>query len=140
DLSGTRPGSRAHTARRAAPAPHRGRRDLERLRRRRLAASRRPYSMPPRETHVSRTPIFSCQRHFAVRRFPMTRVRGEGMVKFKQLILPGDVGSDVLAVKHALKKMGIGGSGAMNPSRRAGPAFVSALKVAQRQHSLLVDG
>src|SRR5262249_7053187 len=31
-------------------------------------------------------------------------------------------------------------SGAMNPSRRAGPAFVSALKVAQRQHSLLVDG
>jgi putative peptidoglycan binding protein len=62
------------------------------------------------------------------------------MVKFKQLILPGDVGSDVLAVKHALKRMGIGGSGAMNPSRRAGPAFVKALEVAQRQHGLLVDG
>lgn len=62
------------------------------------------------------------------------------MVRFKQLILPGDVGSDVLAVKHALKKMGVGGSGAMNPSRRAGPAFVSTLEVAQRQHGLLIDG
>jgi hypothetical protein len=62
------------------------------------------------------------------------------MVKFKQLILPGDAGLDVLAVKHALKRMGIGGSGAMNPSRRAGPAFVKALEVAQRQHGLLVDG
>jgi len=62
------------------------------------------------------------------------------MVKFKQLILPGDVGSDVLAVKHALKRMGIGGSGAMNPSRRAGPAFVKALEVAQRQNGLMVDG
>src|ERR1051326_8932104 len=62
------------------------------------------------------------------------------MVKFKQLILPGDVGLDVLAVKHALKRMGIGGSGAMNPSRRAGPAFVKALEVAQRQHGLMADG
>lgn len=62
------------------------------------------------------------------------------MVKFRQLILPGDIGSDVLAVKHALQKMGIGGSGAMNPSRRAGPAFVKALEVAQRQNGLLVDG
>lgn len=62
------------------------------------------------------------------------------MVKFKQLIRPGDVGSDVLAVKHALQKMGIGGSGAMNPSQRAGQAFVNVLEVAQRQHGLMADG
>jgi hypothetical protein len=62
------------------------------------------------------------------------------MVKFRQLILPGDVGSDVLAVKRALRRMGIQGSGAMNMSRRAGDAFVTALQAAQRQGNITVDG
>ena len=48
------------------------------------------------------------------------------MLAFRQVIFPGDVGADVLAVKHALRRMGIKGSGAMNSSRRAGEAFVDA--------------
>jgi len=62
------------------------------------------------------------------------------MVAFKQVIFPGDSGADVLAVKHALRRMGIKGSGAMNMSRRAGEAFVAALEVAQRRGSIKVDG
>ena len=34
------------------------------------------------------------------------------MIAFKQLILPGDVGADVLAVKQAMRRMGVKGSGA----------------------------
>jgi hypothetical protein len=62
------------------------------------------------------------------------------MIAFKQLILPGDTGADVLAVKRTLRRMGIKGSGAQNMSRRAGNAFVETLKIAQRQHELTVDG
>jgi hypothetical protein len=62
------------------------------------------------------------------------------MVEFRQVILPGDVGLDVLVVKRALRRMGIRGSGAMNTSRRAGPAFVEAVRAVQRQHSLEIDG
>jgi Putative peptidoglycan binding domain len=62
------------------------------------------------------------------------------MVKFRQHILPGDVGSDVLAVKHTLRSMGIKGSGAMNMSDRAGDAFVTALQVAQRRGGVTADG
>jgi hypothetical protein len=62
------------------------------------------------------------------------------MVAFRQVIFPGDVGADVLAVKHALRRMGIKGSGAMNSTRRAGEAFVAALEVAQRRGSIKVDG
>jgi hypothetical protein len=62
------------------------------------------------------------------------------LVRFKQLILPGDVGSDVLAVKRTLRHMGITGSGAINMSRRAGSAFVDTLSVAQRQLGVSVDG
>jgi hypothetical protein len=62
------------------------------------------------------------------------------MVELKQVIFPGDVGADVLAVKHALRRMGIKGSGAMNMSRRAGEAFVAALEVAQRRGGIKVDG
>ncbi len=62
------------------------------------------------------------------------------MVPFRQPIFPGDVGSDVLAVKHALCRMGIKGAGAMNMSRRAGDAFVTTLGVAQRQHGVAATG
>ena len=62
------------------------------------------------------------------------------MLAFRQVIFPGDVGADVLAVKHALRRMGIKGSGAMNSSRRAGEAFVAALEVAQRRGGVKVDG
>src|SRR5262245_18382982 len=62
------------------------------------------------------------------------------MVAFRQVIFPGDIGADVLAVKHALRRMGIKGSGAMNMSRRAGEAFVAALEVAQRRGGIKVDG
>jgi hypothetical protein len=59
---------------------------------------------------------------------------------FRQPIRPGDVGSDVLAYKAALHRMGVKGSGAMSSSRTAGPVFVAELKVLQRQHKLKVDG
>lgn len=62
------------------------------------------------------------------------------MIAFRQLILPGDSGSDVLAVKHALRAMGTQGAGAMNASQDAGPAFVNALSAAQRHGGLSVDG
>jgi hypothetical protein len=62
------------------------------------------------------------------------------MIAFRQLILPGDVGSDVLAVKNTLRRLGIKGSGAMNMSNRAGPAFVKGLRVAQRQLGVTADG
>jgi hypothetical protein len=62
------------------------------------------------------------------------------MIDFRQLILPGDVGADVLAVKRTLRRMGIKGSGAINLSRRAGPAFRTTLTVAQRRGGLTADG
>jgi hypothetical protein len=62
------------------------------------------------------------------------------MIAFKQVILPGDVGSDVLAVKHTLQAMGIKGSGTLNMSERAGPAFVSILQVTQRRFGVAADG
>jgi len=62
------------------------------------------------------------------------------MIAFKQVILPGDVGADVLAVKQAMRRMGVQGSGAMNMSRRAGPAFVKSMKLVQRHNSLTADG
>src|SRR5437870_12956621 len=62
------------------------------------------------------------------------------MVELKQLILPGDVGSDVLAVKNTLRRLGIKGSGSMNMSNRAGPAFVKGLHIAQRQLGVAADG
>jgi hypothetical protein len=59
---------------------------------------------------------------------------------FRQVILPGDVGEDVLVVKRALRRMGIEGSGAMSTSSLAGPAFVEAVRAVQRLHSITVDG
>jgi hypothetical protein len=62
------------------------------------------------------------------------------MIELRQPILPGDVGSDVLAVKNTLLRLGIKGSGAMNMGERAGPAFVTTLKVAQRRFEVESDG
>src|SRR5215471_15336813 len=62
------------------------------------------------------------------------------MIAFRQLILPGDVGSDVLAVKHALRSMGIKGNKAIRLSNTAGPAFVATLKNAQAGGGITVDG
>ena len=62
------------------------------------------------------------------------------MIELRQVILPGDVGSDVLAVKRTVRRMGVPGSGTLNTSRRAGPAFVSVMKTVQRQHALTADG
>jgi hypothetical protein len=62
------------------------------------------------------------------------------MIPFKQLILPGDVGPDVHAVKDTLKRMGVMGSGAMSMSTKAGPAFVSTVRTAQLNGGILVDG
>jgi hypothetical protein len=59
---------------------------------------------------------------------------------YRQPIRPGDSGSDVLAVKRALRKIGIKGAGAMTLSNSAGTAFVACLATLQRQHSLQSDG
>ena len=62
------------------------------------------------------------------------------MIAFRQLILRGDVGSDVLAVKHTLLRMGVDGSAAIVMNNTAGQAFVSALRNAQADAGLTVDG
>ena len=62
------------------------------------------------------------------------------MVPFKQLILPGDTGTDVTAVKNTLRRLGIKGSGSMNMSDRAGPAFGATLQRAQRRFEVQADG
>lgn len=62
------------------------------------------------------------------------------MVKFRQLIRPGQQGRDVLAVKDGMERMHVDGSGAMGKSNFAGPAFVRCVKTVQRHHGLPVDG
>jgi len=62
------------------------------------------------------------------------------MIDFRQLILPGDAGSDVLAVKHTLRRMGIKGNQAMTMNHKAGRAFVATLRNAQAQGGITVDG
>lgn len=62
------------------------------------------------------------------------------MIAFRQLILRGDVGSDVLAVKHTLLRMGVEGSDAIVMNNTAGPAFVGTLRHAQGDAGLTVDG
>jgi hypothetical protein len=62
------------------------------------------------------------------------------MIAFRQLILPGDAGSDVLAVKHTLRAMKVQGASAMSASEDAGAAFVKTLRVAQQQGGIGVDG
>jgi hypothetical protein len=62
------------------------------------------------------------------------------MIAFKQLILLGDVGSDVLAVKHTLRRMAIKGNEKMRMNNTAGRAFVATLRNAQAQRHITVDG
>jgi hypothetical protein len=62
------------------------------------------------------------------------------MIAFRQLILPGDVGSDVLAVKHTLLRMGVQGSDAIAMNNTAGPKYVATLRRAQANAGLTVDG
>src|SRR4249919_2650370 len=62
------------------------------------------------------------------------------MIHFKQLILLGDVGSDVLAVKHTLRRMAIKGNEKIRMNNTAGRAFVATLRNAQAQGHITVDG
>lgn len=59
---------------------------------------------------------------------------------YRQLISPGDVGSDVKAVKRAMVKMGVAGSGGLTLTNRAGPQFVTVLNTILRQHGYRSDG
>ena len=62
------------------------------------------------------------------------------MIPFRQLILRGDVGSDVLAVKNTLRRMGVDGNEAMTMNETAGQAYVTTLRHAQAREGLKVDG
>ena len=62
------------------------------------------------------------------------------MIAFRQLILPGDVGSDVLAVKRTLRRLDVVGSDSMTMTQKAGGAFVATLKRAQADAGLEIDG
>lgn len=62
------------------------------------------------------------------------------MLKFRQIIRPGQRGRDVKAVKLAYKRIGVQDSGKLNLSKRAGPAFVHVTKAFQRNHDLKSDG
>jgi hypothetical protein len=62
------------------------------------------------------------------------------MLAFRQIIRPGQHGRDVRAVKLAYRRIGSDGSGAMSLSGRAGPAFVRATRIFQRDHGLHGDG
>lgn len=62
------------------------------------------------------------------------------MVKFKQLIRPGQRGRDVRAVKRTMLRMGVSSSGALGKTNKAGPAFVKCIKTVQKHHGLRVDG
>lgn len=62
------------------------------------------------------------------------------MTPFRQLIKPGQVGSDVRAVKRALVKMNASGSKSLKITNEAGASFVSVLKDLQSSHKLKADG
>lgn len=62
------------------------------------------------------------------------------MLKFRQVIRPGEKGKDVKAVKIAYRRMGVIGSGGMAMTNRAGPAFGRVTRNFQRHHGLKVDG
>lgn len=62
------------------------------------------------------------------------------MLKFRQLIRPGQRGKDVSAVKDAMLRMGVKGSGALGKTNKAGPRFVECLKRVQVQHGQKADG
>ena len=62
------------------------------------------------------------------------------MTPYRQLILPGDQGSDVKAVKRAMVKMAVKGAGTLIINNQAGSAFVQVLNTILRQHGLKADG
>lgn len=62
------------------------------------------------------------------------------MVKFRQLIRPGERGGDVKAVKHTLLRMHVPGSGALGKTDRAGAAFVHCIRHVQKTHGIHEDG
>lgn len=63
------------------------------------------------------------------------------MVKFRQLIRPGQRGRDVLAVKDAMERMNVHGSEKLNlKSNKAGPEFVDCIRRVQKNHGLKEDG
>ena len=63
---------------------------------------------------------------------------------YRQPIYPGNVGTDVTAVKRALVEMGIHGAGGLivtgSAARVAGQSFVAVLRTAQSLHRLTADG
>lgn len=63
-----------------------------------------------------------------------------GIVKYRQLIRPGQSGRDVRAVKNAMIRMHVAGSGGLAKTKNAGDAFVHCIKVVQRNHGFKVDG
>lgn len=62
------------------------------------------------------------------------------MTPFRQLIRPGQSGSDVTAVKRALHKMHVHGYESLSGDNHAGSAFVTVLKNVQHAHGLVADG
>jgi hypothetical protein len=62
------------------------------------------------------------------------------MVKFRQIIRPGNHGRDVKATKDAMLRMHVDGSGAMGKSGFAGAAWERCIKRVQKNHGLKVDG
>lgn len=66
------------------------------------------------------------------------------MTPFRQIIRQGQSGSDVVAVKRAMQRMNVPGSGALNLSLRrrkfAGASFTKCVKTLQRGHKLHQDG
>lgn len=62
------------------------------------------------------------------------------MVKFRQLIKPGNRGGDVTAVKNGMRRMHIEGSGALGTTDFAGAQFVKCVKKVQNQHNIHADG
>lgn len=62
------------------------------------------------------------------------------MVRYRQLIKPGDKGRDVKAVKDGLKRMKVKGSAKLSKDDKAGRSFVGCIKTVQKAHKLKADG
>lgn len=62
------------------------------------------------------------------------------MLAWRQPIRANDVGSDVKAVKRAMKRMKAQDSAKIVVNRRAGRAFIHTLRAIQKNHGLHVDG
>jgi hypothetical protein len=62
------------------------------------------------------------------------------MIRFNQIIRPGQSGGDVKAVKNTLRRMHVPGSGSMTKNDHYGPASVKCVEHVQRTHNIHVDG